>query len=133
VLQLKEFREITLFDEPAPPSPRARRQPRVTIPQTQRHAERVAMSPLRVDERRPADDVFAIHLTKAQSAVRLARRRVQPRRNWRMVDRIRIGDNGYAMVIAPDGTLIAHGDPDKKALIAQRRTCRRTRCRRGSR
>ena len=40
---------------------------------------------------------------------------------WRMVDQIRIGQRGYALVVAPDGTLIAHGDPDKKALVAQSR------------
>src|SRR5207249_9877867 len=40
---------------------------------------------------------------------------------WRMVDRIRIGGQGYAMVLAPDGELLAHGAPDKKALVAQRR------------
>ena len=38
---------------------------------------------------------------------------------WRMVDHIRIGSSGYAMVVAPDGELVAHGDPDKKALVAQ--------------
>ena len=36
-----------------------------------------------------------------------------------MVDGIRIGQRGFALVVAPDGTLIAHGDPDKKALVAQ--------------
>jgi two-component system NtrC family sensor kinase len=40
---------------------------------------------------------------------------------WRMVDRIRIGAHGFALVVAPDGTLVAHGDPDRKALIAQAR------------
>jgi len=40
---------------------------------------------------------------------------------WRMVDQIRIGESGYAMVIAPGGDLIAHGNPDKKALVAQTR------------
>src|SRR5262249_6803536 len=40
---------------------------------------------------------------------------------WRMVDQIRIGAHGYALVVAPGGELIAHGDPDKKALIAQTR------------
>jgi signal transduction histidine kinase len=40
---------------------------------------------------------------------------------WRMVDQISLGAHGYAMVIAPDGELIAHGDPDKKALVAQTR------------
>jgi signal transduction histidine kinase len=38
---------------------------------------------------------------------------------WRMVDQIRIGAHGFALVIAPDGTLIAHGDPDRKTLVAQ--------------
>jgi signal transduction histidine kinase len=38
-----------------------------------------------------------------------------------MVDRIKIGEGGYALVVAPDGQLIAHGDPDKKALVAQAR------------
>ena len=40
---------------------------------------------------------------------------------WRMVDDIRIGAHGFALVVAPDGTLVAHGDPDKKALVAQAR------------
>src|SRR5262249_39741969 len=37
---------------------------------------------------------------------------------WRMVDRIRIGRRGFALVVAPGGTLLAHGDPDRKALVA---------------
>ena len=36
-----------------------------------------------------------------------------------MVDQVRIGDHGFALVVAPDGMLVAHGDPDKKALVAQ--------------
>jgi signal transduction histidine kinase len=40
---------------------------------------------------------------------------------WRTVDRIRIGAHGYAMVLASNGELVAHGDPDKKALVAQSR------------
>jgi signal transduction histidine kinase len=36
-----------------------------------------------------------------------------------MVDRIRISEHGYALVVAPDGHLVAHGDPDKKALVAK--------------
>jgi two-component system NtrC family sensor kinase len=40
---------------------------------------------------------------------------------WRMVDQIRIGAHGFAMVVEPGGELIAHGDPDRKALVAQAR------------
>ncbi|HKB11483.1 MAG TPA: ATP-binding protein, partial [Vicinamibacterales bacterium] len=38
---------------------------------------------------------------------------------------IRIGAHGYALVVAPDGELIAHGDPDKKGLVAQTRNMSR--------
>ena len=37
---------------------------------------------------------------------------------WRMVDRIRVDQEGFAMVVAGGGQLIAHGDPDQKARVA---------------
>jgi signal transduction histidine kinase len=37
---------------------------------------------------------------------------------WRMVDRIKIGEKGFALLLAENQRLIAHGDPDKKHLIA---------------
>ena len=39
---------------------------------------------------------------------------------WRTVDSIRVGETGHAMLIDQDGRFIAHGDPDKKSLIASR-------------
>jgi signal transduction histidine kinase len=38
---------------------------------------------------------------------------------WRMVDRIRVGDLGYALVVAPNGQLIAHGNPNEKPRVAR--------------
>jgi signal transduction histidine kinase len=38
---------------------------------------------------------------------------------WRMVDRIRVGDQGFALVVAPNGQLIAHGNPNEKARVAR--------------
>jgi signal transduction histidine kinase len=37
---------------------------------------------------------------------------------WRMVNRIRVGSEGFVMVVASGGQLIAHGDPDQKHRIA---------------
>ena len=37
---------------------------------------------------------------------------------WRMINRIRVGQQGFAMVVADSGQLIAHGDPDQKTRIA---------------
>jgi signal transduction histidine kinase len=37
---------------------------------------------------------------------------------WRVVDRIRIGARGYALVVAEGQRLIAHGNPEEKRFIA---------------
>ena len=37
---------------------------------------------------------------------------------WRAVDKIRVGTQGYALVLAEDNELIAHGKADGKRLIA---------------
>jgi signal transduction histidine kinase len=39
---------------------------------------------------------------------------------WREVDQIRIGTRGFAMLLDEDGRFIAHGDPDKRGLAANR-------------
>ena len=38
---------------------------------------------------------------------------------WRMVDRIRVGDQGYALVVAKNGQLIAHGNSNEKPRVAR--------------
>jgi signal transduction histidine kinase len=38
---------------------------------------------------------------------------------WRMVDRIRVGEQGFALVVAPEGQLIAHGNPNEKTRVAR--------------
>ena len=37
---------------------------------------------------------------------------------WRFVDRVRVGEAGYALVYSADQRLIAHGDPVKKRMVA---------------
>ena len=65
--------------------------------------------------------VFAIHLTRLNQPAGWLVGEFSLEEMWRMVDQIRIGEHGFALVVAPDGALVAHGDPDKKALVAQSR------------
>ena len=37
---------------------------------------------------------------------------------WRTVDRVRVGNEGYALLVAEEQRLIAHGNPNKKRLVA---------------
>jgi signal transduction histidine kinase len=123
VLEFREFREITLFDESGAPVVSSRiGKPRITIPKDAAPVvEGVTMSPIRVDEDQLPTSIFAIHLKRLNQPAGWLAGEFSLEEMWRMVDRIRIGEHGYAMVIAPGGELIAHGDPDKKALVAQMR------------
>jgi signal transduction histidine kinase len=123
ILQFREFREITLFDEHGATIASSRvGTPRVVIPKdAQLTINGVAMSPIRVDEDLLPTSVFAIRLTHLNQPAGWLAGEFSLEEMWRMVDQIRIGDHGYAMVVAPGGELVAHGDPDKKALVAQTR------------
>jgi signal transduction histidine kinase len=123
VLQFREFREITLFDENGEMIASSRiGRPRVVIPKdAQVNIDGVAMSPIRVDEDLLPTSVFAIRLTHLNQPSGWLAGEFSLEEMWRMVDQIRIGDHGFAMVVAPGGELIAHGDPDKKTLVAQTR------------
>ena len=123
VLQIREFREISLFDEHGAAIATSRiGKPRVEIP---RNApvlvDDVAMSGITVDEDLLPTTLFAIHLMRLGEPAGWLVGQFSLEEMWRTVDRIRIGAHGYAMVLASSGELIAHGDPDKKALVAQAR------------
>src|SRR4051812_11128018 len=123
VLEFHEFRELTLFDETGAPLGSSRvGKPHITVPKdTLPVIEGVRMSPIRVDEDLLPTSIFVIGLTRLNQPAGWLAGEFSLEEMWRMVDRIRIGDHGYAMVISPGGELIAHGDPDKKALVAQTR------------
>src|SRR5216683_1732218 len=123
VLQFHEFREITLFDERGEMIATSRvGKPRITIPRnTSMAIDGVVMSPMRVDDDLLPTSTFAIHLTRLNQPAGWLAGEFSLEEMWRMVDQIRIGDHGFALVIAPGGELVAHGDPDKKALVAQTR------------
>jgi signal transduction histidine kinase len=123
VLEFHEFHEITLFDDAGAPIVSSRvGKARIAIPKDARPVvEGVTMSPIRVDEDLLPTSIFAIHLTHLNQPAGWLAGEFSLEEMWRMVDRIRIGEHGFAMVIAPGGELIAHGDPDRKTLVAQMR------------
>jgi signal transduction histidine kinase len=123
ILQFHEFREITLFDQAGNALVTSRvGKARIAVPKGEStDVDGVKMSPMRVDEDLLPTSIFAIQLTHLNEPAGWLTGEFSLEEMWRMVDRIKIGEHGYAMVIAPGGSLIAHGDPDKKALVAQMR------------
>lgn len=118
VLDFREFRELTLF---APDG-------------TTVASSRIGTTSLRVpidaarDTRTIApitiDDDFLPTTTITIPLSRLGQRdgwlvgEVSLEELWRMVDGIRVGTEGFALLVARDGRLLAHGRPDEKARVA---------------
>ena len=123
VLQIREFREISLFDEQGAVIASSRvGKPRVTIAKNAPPlVDDVLMSSIRVDEDLLPTTLFVIHLTRLGEPSGWLVGQFSLEEMWRTVDRIKIGAHGYAMVLASSGELVAHGDPDKKTLVAQSR------------
>ena len=123
VLQFPEFREITLFDVDGDVLATSRiGRPRVTLPpNAPMTIDGVGMSPTFSDDALLPTAVFSAEMRQLDAPAGWLAGEFSLEQLWRMVDRIRIGREGHAMVLAPGGELLAHGAPDKKALIAQRR------------
>jgi signal transduction histidine kinase len=123
VLQLREFREISLFSEDGAVLATSRiGAPSVAIPKNAApFLDNVAMSAIHVDEDQLPTTLFVMHLSRLGEPAGWLVGQFSLEEMWRTVDRIRVGAHGFAMVLASNGELIAHGDPDKKALVAQAR------------
>jgi signal transduction histidine kinase len=121
VLQFREFREITLVDASGGVAATSRvGPPRVSVPKDPAVTfDGVAMSRIQIDQDQLPTSVFAIELKRLARPDGWLVGEINLEEMWRMVDAVRIGAEGFAMVLAPDGTLVAHGNPDRKALVAQ--------------
>jgi signal transduction histidine kinase len=120
VLEFPEFRELTLIDESGRPTITSRLgKPSVKVPgNAVTRIDDVLISKFSVDsDLLPMADL-AIRLNDVQSTGWLVGR-LNLEELWRMVDRIRVGNSGYASVVTSEGQLLAHGDPGQKSRVAR--------------
>ena len=121
VLDFSEFRELTLYDAAGSQLASSRvGQSKLQFPQTGTpFGSSITVSPIDIDGDLLPTAVVGIKLSHiGQSAGSLVGE-ISLEEMWRMVDRIRVGDQGYALVVAPNGQLIAHGNPNDKARVAR--------------
>jgi signal transduction histidine kinase len=123
VLQFREFREITLFNAAGEPVATSRvGHPHVAIPTNAPVTfDGVSMTRMHMDAEGLPTTTFAVRLLRLDEPAGWLVGEFSLEEMWRMVDQIRIGEHGYALVVTRDGRLVAHGDPDKKAQVAQER------------
>jgi signal transduction histidine kinase len=119
-LQFPEFQEITLLDEGGAPIVSSRvGKSTVSVPGADlTNVEGALMSPFSVDDDLLPTAILAVRLGGNRTAGWLVGR-VNLEDLWRMVDRIRVGNQGVALLVGARGQLLAHGDKNQKSRVAR--------------
>lgn len=121
VLRFPEFRELTLFDAHrrvvassriGAPTVRVPDAPSLSIGGT-------SMSPIDVDDDLLPTTVLTVPLQQANTPAGWLVGAFSLEEMWRAVDRIRVGSQGFALIVGPRGELLAHGNPDEKPRVAR--------------
>jgi len=120
VLQFPEFTELTILDANGQPVVSSRiGTPNATVPGSDStNVLGALLSRFSVDDDLLPTSVVAIRLDDVTNHGWLVGR-LNLEELWRMVDRIRVGNQGYALVVTAEGQLLAHGDPDEKSRVAR--------------
>lgn len=117
VLDFEGFRELTLFDLDGAVIATSKlggsglEAPASSV--TDLH-----FAPITVDDDFLPTTTITLPLTQGGEANGWLSGEVNLEELWRLVDRIRVGREGFALVVAAGGQLIAHGNPDEKPRIA---------------
>jgi signal transduction histidine kinase len=120
VLEFPEFREITMFDAGGRVMATSRfDKPRVSIPNASDvGSDGVYVAPLRQDDDGLPTTTIAIRAADVGQESAWVVGEIALEELWRMVDRIRVGQTGYASLLGEDLRIVAHGNPNKKRLAA---------------
>jgi signal transduction histidine kinase len=122
VLDFAEFREISLYDTAGTQLASSRvGKSTLDFPRTgTKFGPNIVVSPITIDDALLPTAKVGIRMTSiGQSAGSLVGE-ISLEEMWRMVDRIKVGEQGYALVVARTGELVAHGNPTEKARVARR-------------
>jgi signal transduction histidine kinase len=123
VLDFPEFREISLFNAAGQVLATSRvTRARLSVPDADRVTGKdVYIAPLELDDDLLPSTTIAVRVSPTSEESAWVVGEIALEELWRTIDRIRIGEQGYAMVVSGD-RLIAHGNPDEKRRVAANET-----------
>ena len=121
VLDFREFREITLYNAAGVQVASSRvGQSKLQFPESgTQFGTDVTLSAIGIDDDFLPTAVVGIRLAQLGQQSGSLVGEISLEEMWRMVDRIRVGEQGYALVVASDGKLIAHGNSNEKPRVAR--------------
>jgi signal transduction histidine kinase len=120
VLTFPEFRELTLFDPQGKPQVSSRlNEPRLTLTKTPPNSGAPLVAPITVDDDLLPTTAVTIRIDQAGETAGYLVGELRLEELWRLVDHIRIGTQGFALIVDEKGRLLAHGNPDQKPAVAR--------------
>jgi signal transduction histidine kinase len=120
VLEFPEFREISLFDSGG----RVIATSRVGAPETKianvskEMIQGVEVAPIFYDDDGLPTTDLSLRTVLGPGATGWVLARISLEELWRFVDRVRVGDEGYALLVSADQRIVAHGNPAERHLVA---------------
>ena len=120
VLDFPEFRELTLFAPEGHVIATSRLgTPRVAVPgDVDQQSDGPYLAPMTVDDDFLPTTTVVIRLSRSNRPDGWLVGEINLEELWRMVDGLRVGAEGFALLVAREGRLIAHGNPDEKPRVA---------------
>jgi signal transduction histidine kinase len=120
VLAFPEFREITFFSAGGRVIATSRiGEATLSIPEAASvGADGTYIAPVQIDEDGLPRTTIAVRVMPAGHEPAWVVAEIALEELWRTVDAIRVGREGYALLVAEDQRLIAHGNPNKKRHVA---------------
>lgn len=122
VLDFPEFREISLFDAGGRTiASSSVGTSTLSVPDSAEARSQVGkfyVSPVQLDADALPTATIAVPLLQGGTEARWIVAEMSLEQLWRMVDSMRVGTRGYALLLDRQATLLAHGNPDDKGLIA---------------
>jgi signal transduction histidine kinase len=120
VFDFPEFREISFFTAGGRPIATSRgTDPKLTIPDASAvGSDGTYIAPPTLDEDLLPTTTIAVRIVPNDRESGWVVGEISLEALWRMVDSVRVGTEGYALLIAENQRLIAHGNPEGKRRIA---------------
>jgi signal transduction histidine kinase len=114
------FSELTLFDAGGRSlASTALLKPTLVLGAERPTPNRPRIAPIQIDAAQLPSTEISLHLDHAGPPVAYLVGRLSLEELWRVVDRVRVGGRGHAVLVDETGRLIAHGDPGMRASVAR--------------
>jgi signal transduction histidine kinase len=120
VIDFPEFREITFFTNGGRLVATSRAgDPELSLPEASNvGADGIYIAPLELDEDNLPRTTIAVRIAPTGQEAGWVVGEIALEELWRTVDEVHIGQTGYALLLAEQQRFIAHGNPNKKPLVA---------------